>query len=273
MTPLNLVRLGVRKDLLMSLAKRQGRDVDTGYAVHGALAAVWQDHAPVPFRVNPRARSTSHLEVWAYSPLPDDSLREHASKYANPDTVDLVDLGELKSRPVPAFEVGDLVGFELRACPIVRSVMKGKNPRPPHKSKKTGREREVSREMDAWLHARLRATEMGKPVPSKDDVYRKWFELQLGSRPGQAREPWHDGVAVRAFKLTGILGERLYRRELPDKAGNRPGHRLERPDVHMEGVLEVKDSAAFRALLTRGVGRHRAFGFGMLVPVPPRMSC
>jgi len=34
------------------------------------------------------------------------------------------------------------------------------------------------------------------------------------------------------------------------------------------GVLQVRDSAAFAALLARGIGRHRAFGFGMLLLKP-----
>jgi CRISPR system Cascade subunit CasE len=31
------------------------------------------------------------------------------------------------------------------------------------------------------------------------------------------------------------------------------------------GTLRVGDAEAFRALLARGLGRHRAFGFGMLL--------
>jgi CRISPR system Cascade subunit CasE len=34
------------------------------------------------------------------------------------------------------------------------------------------------------------------------------------------------------------------------------------------GLLQVEDAAAFTALLARGIGRHRAFGFGMLLLKP-----
>jgi CRISPR system Cascade subunit CasE len=47
-------------------------------------------------------------------------------------------------------------------------------------------------------------------------------------------------------------------------------HESEGPDAVLEGVLEVVDGEAFAALLRRGVGRHRAFGFGMLLLRPPR---
>ena len=38
----------------------------------------------------------------------------------------------------------------------------------------------------------------------------------------------------------------------------------------MQGILTVTDSAAFAALLARGVGRHRAYGYGMLLLRPAR---
>jgi CRISPR system Cascade subunit CasE len=36
----------------------------------------------------------------------------------------------------------------------------------------------------------------------------------------------------------------------------------------MTGILEVTGGEAFARLLARGVGRHRAFGFGMLLLKP-----
>jgi CRISPR system Cascade subunit CasE len=37
----------------------------------------------------------------------------------------------------------------------------------------------------------------------------------------------------------------------------------------LRGELTVADPDAFSALLARGVGRHRAFGYGMLLLRPP----
>ena len=42
------------------------------------------------------------------------------------------------------------------------------------------------------------------------------------------------------------------------------------PDAIMHGALIVSDPGAFHALLARGVGRHCAFGFGMLLLRPLR---
>ena len=41
-----------------------------------------------------------------------------------------------------------------------------------------------------------------------------------------------------------------------------------RREAVFEGTLEVRDAALFQGLLARGVGRHRAFGFGMLLLRP-----
>lgn len=37
-----------------------------------------------------------------------------------------------------------------------------------------------------------------------------------------------------------------------------------RPEVSFHGVLRVADADRFYSLLIRGIGRHCAFGFGML---------
>jgi len=44
--------------------------------------------------------------------------------------------------------------------------------------------------------------------------------------------------------------------------------KLERPQALLKGVLTVKESNTFNRLLARGIGRHRAFGYGMLLLKP-----
>ncbi len=45
-------------------------------------------------------------------------------------------------------------------------------------------------------------------------------------------------------------------------------HSLAGPDVSFTGVLTVADPDRFATLLAHGVGRHAAFGFGMLLLKP-----
>jgi CRISPR system Cascade subunit CasE len=39
--------------------------------------------------------------------------------------------------------------------------------------------------------------------------------------------------------------------------------------VAIVGALRVADEAGFAGAIARGIGRHRAFGFGMLLLAPP----
>ena len=41
-----------------------------------------------------------------------------------------------------------------------------------------------------------------------------------------------------------------------------------RPEVVLGGRFTITDPDTFTALLTRGIGRHRAFGFGMILLKP-----
>ena len=42
----------------------------------------------------------------------------------------------------------------------------------------------------------------------------------------------------------------------------------EGPDAVMRGVLTITDPDAFSSLLASGIGRHRAYGYGMLLLRP-----
>ena len=42
----------------------------------------------------------------------------------------------------------------------------------------------------------------------------------------------------------------------------------EGPDALMRGTLEITDGSAFTKLLAGGIGRHRAYGYGMLLLRP-----
>ena len=57
---------------------------------------------------------------------------------------------------------------------------------------------------------------------------------------------------------------------LQRKAVQRGSKRLEGPDVTFHGELIVTDAVAFAKNLTAGVGRHTAYGYGMLLLRPAR---
>jgi CRISPR system Cascade subunit CasE len=249
--PLSMVRLELDSARVTKLGKSHGllhRQGDADYLVHATLAALFGGGVLQPFRVVDPGRR--QLPVLAYTTTSEDELRDHAETFADPLAHATCDWSQLAVKPLPASWERRCLGFELRACPVVRLSSEVTT------TSKTGDEitYRAGSEVDAWLHRRWLAAE-GTAELTREEAYVGW----LGDRLGDAAE-------LRSARLTAFRRSRLLRRTQGDE---RRGKILERPDVILEGELEVRDGAAFQGLLARGVGRHRAFGFGMLLLRPP----
>jgi CRISPR system Cascade subunit CasE len=87
-------------------------------------------------------------------------------------------------------------------------------------------------------------------VIKREEIYRRWLTQQLEK----------GGAACVNARLTAFRQIWIVRRD-----NHRRACALRRPDAMVEGVLHVLDSDRFQRLLRHGIGRHRAFGFGMLL--------
>lgn len=257
MSSLHLVRCTIDAQKLYAFARRShaaGFRFDEGYAVHAAFAALF-DHgagegakvAPKPFHITSFKGGARRFDVLGYSKLDHLGLRERAQAFADPLSWDVCDLEGLVSKPMPtAFPTGTRLGFSVRVCPIRRIAKKGP----------MSRDRA---EVDAFL---AKVWEVGDPEVKLDreEVYREWLVVEL-AKEGAAK--------VLEASMSNFELDRVRRRT---QGEGRRAHEPQRPDVSFEGVLEVGDEGAFARRLARGVGRHRAFGFGMLLlrPAPPR---
>jgi CRISPR system Cascade subunit CasE len=243
--PLHLVKVPLRAEKLVAVARRRGlplRELDDGYLVHIILRELWQAQAPAPFVLRGQGRI---LDAWGYSRSDAEALIDHATAFGDPSLLAAVaDIRAVASKPMPRFAPGRRLGFTLRACPVVRLA----RPTNGHRA---------GAEVDAFL-ARCFAAGEGAPV-SREGVYREWLTRTLGREDAT-------GAAVARVAVAGMARERLVRRTHGETRDTR---RLERPDVHFEGDLVVVDGERLLACLARGVGRHRAFGFGALMLAPP----
>jgi CRISPR system Cascade subunit CasE len=247
-----MVRLLLAAPSLAALAQERRlppKQGDLGYLVHDQLAALFQEGVVQPFRVT-RERSRN-VEVLGYSGRSADELREGAAAFATPQAHGACDWYGFAVKPMPeVIEPGRRLGFEVRACPVVRlssdRTVTGKD----------GRSATYRRgsEVDAWVHRRFLATEPDNEVP-REDVYRQWLGGRLQA-----------GAEIEVARLTAFRRTRLVRKT---HEGRRRAKVVERPDALIQGTLRVTDGAGFLDLLARGVGRHRAFGFGMLLLRPP----
>lgn len=229
----------LRPDLrrLLPWAQRQGLvpdrgQGDLGYAFHAALKAAFSDLAPQPFSYR------AGQGLLAYSTQA-EALRT-ALALATPEVAGMLGLDEtahapgLLMRPFPLhWEAGQLLAFEVRTRPVVRKDDK---------------------EIDAFLSAVQRLSDA---VPSREAVYADWLKRQFGA-----------AAELQALQMTEFKLSTVLRRGATQAEGARPKRPVQGPDAVFTGVLQVRDGEAFAALLTRGIGRHRAFGFGMLLLKP-----
>lgn len=237
-----LMRLQPDSVALAAWATRHGvlsPDGDYGYALHGLLSAAFGEQAPRPFRYMGNKQG-----LLAYTLENLETLRQHAS-LATPDVARALGLDALDARPFPsAWKDGQTLGFEVRVRPVVRA--------------KDGRER------DAFLHAAdaIPVAE-GDGITQRTLIYGDWlakhFAVDGAAKIIQAQ--------MEEFRLTRVL-----RKAGIGENGKRKSHAVTGPDAVFKGQLQVGNPDAFARLLARGVGRHRAFGFGMLL-LKPASSC
>ena len=246
-TPLWMVRLRLdaarlaREGFACGLPPRHD---DLGALVHATLAGLFGEGVLQPFRVLDEASRT--VPVLAYTARPEAELREHAASFADPARYAACSWDELAAKPLPVLAAGRRLGFELRACPVKRLA---------HPLEVRARDGELLQypegaEIDAWVHRCFFARD-AVPETSRESAYTEWLRERLGG-----------AADLGEVRLHGFRRLRLARR---DHAPKRRARELERPEAVLRGELVVRESAAFRDLLARGVGRHRAFGFGMLL--------
>jgi CRISPR system Cascade subunit CasE len=228
------------------------RPADSGYQLHALLVAIFRSLAPKPFAASRRRGGRGDLDpvlpVLGYSREPLAALREQADRTALPQWHQALLWNDAAEKRMPdQFPAGLQLGFELRACPVVR-LGRGTTAKSP------------GAELDAFLAALDRADREGSEAPDRATCYRDWLASRFAAG-GAAR-------LVRARIDAQQQRRFLFRRGALEPAGGRPVRVFERPDIGFTGTIEVGDPVAFRDLLARGVGRHRAFGFGMLLLRP-----
>lgn len=244
----HLALWGHRNGLLRTAQETGFQKDDPGYVFHALLKAAFGALAPKPFWY--RVGREGLLAFTRHDP---QSLR-HSASLAIPDVCaalglnpDASDLGLTSRRYPDRWAAGHRLAFETRARPIVRS-------KPPEG-------RVAVAERDAFLaHLdRLPAESPADTPATREVVYLEWLAGQL-AREGAAQL---ESARVVQYRLTSVLRQQGLRED-----GRRARSMVSGPEVVIAGTLRVSSTDAFAGLLTRGVGRHRAFGFGLILLSP-----
>lgn len=230
--------------------------IDEGFVLHKLLSESFGKGKLQPFRLF-ASRQRQFGEIYAYSDAGSVELQALAMSFASPELARVVRVSEMRSKPMPLdFRLGQALGFDMRIRPTKRakrilSQSSSGNQAPFTKS----------REVDAYVLA-VDQKHLGKSTGqegssanarvTRQEVYKEWLRRKLGS--------------------AALLNEcRLYRFQRTQvMRGTKT--LSEGPDAILHGTLTIKDSAVFGGLLRRGVGRHKAFGYGMILLRPPSVS-
>jgi len=239
-----------------SYRNRYGRESDAGFdegrAVHHLLTETFGPGELQPFRMMASSRGKLGY-IYAYSKADAAMLQESAQAYALPEIDSICNLSQIMTKVVPDnWRSGRRLGFEIRVRPVKR-LMKPL-------SDAGGKPFAKGAEVDAFVIEALRrfpeasSTEdnMLKAGRAREMVYADWLSERL------------DGAATLepGVRLAHFLRRRAARTRVAPEG----------PDATLQGNLIVSDPVRFQQLLANGLGRHKAYGYGMLLLRPPRRA-
>lgn len=253
MSPIHLIRARLATRPLARWAGergwtggRFGGAFDQGRALHHLVDEMFGPGVLRPFRLLvPPRRSEGNL--YAYSALDGPQLQYAAHVQAKPDHLLVLPLDRLDSKPMPDnWTEGQRVGFDVRVRPVRRvgkpiDISSGTIP--------------AGSELDAFVLEAIRchpddAEGMRASERGREEVYLDW----LSGRLHGAAELERDATRLVRFHRT---------------VASRGRGAVEGPDAVVHGTLTILNREAFAQLLARGIGRHRAYGYGMLLLSAP----
>lgn len=225
---LNLIHLSVQMPGLFRWARDRfwaSGALDEGRALHHLLSECYGKGALQPFRLMV-GQGARRAGLYAYSVQSAEALRDMARTIAPPEACDVISPEELRAKPLPAFQAGQRLGFDVTLLPTrrLRQPLEGIKARS---------------EVDAWLVAKLR-----HGAEDREQVYLDWLDERMDGA----------GLDRAACHLARLQPRKL------DRNGAVAG-----TQVTVHGTAVIEDPDAFTARLARGIGRHSAYGFGMVL--------
>ncbi len=226
---------------------------DRGFALHVLLSGMFGKGVLQPLRLFASARNPKG-SLYAYAASDADGLRHVADAVATPDCLEVLRPDRMRTKLMPVlFSSGQRLGFDVHVRPVRRLLS-------DLADAQSGRVLKKGAEVDSYRLQLLRSSpggwaKQGRSRPLSDsrerrcDAYVAWLAERLAT-----------AAAIEACRLAGFRRSRLVR-------GNGVGP--EGPDATLHGVLTVKNPEVFARVLRRGVGRHKAYGYGMLLLRPP----
>lgn len=175
-------------------------------------------------------RGATYLALYGYSPSTAEQLTRNIDEFAAPNQIGVI--RAIESKPMPAmFERGRTLGYEIRARPTERRNLV---------------------EIDTVILQTERALERGETPPTQQQAYASWLALRLKDNGAK------------------MLDAKILRANLTWAVRNAHSKAKLGPSAVMSGHLKIADPDKFAQALAHGIGRHKAYGYGMLMIHPPQ---
>ena len=207
--------------------------------MHCLLMETFGGISPKPFRLlAPRQSGVLRGVLYGYAQVSADRLIDSAASFADPLQTLVLPKESIQTKAMPLdWESGRRLGFEVLVRPVVRQTRNAEHP---------GAERDAYQREAEQLPK-------GRMLPSREDVYVRWLSDRL-ARQG--------GAKLEECRLAGFRRVRVVRKL--------HGPSIDGPSAVMHGTLTICEGSKFSELLRSGIGRHRSYGYGMLLLRPPQ---
>ena len=260
MTQLHMISMTVDLAAFRATMARQGISGDEGLALHHFLSETLGRGIVQPFRLMPGRKNAPTASLYGYGAQGKDELKATADICALPEMKKILNPGTLESKVMPTmFKIGKRLGFDVRVRPVRRltsSLMAESHEVRRDKTKgKSVKPLAAGSEVDAFHLERMRSNPepdgtITAELPTREQVYQTW----LTHRFGDAVELDPKTCRMARYERRTVL---------------RGGKKRIGPDVTIHGEFLVKDPQRLADLIAKGIGRHTAYGYGMLLLRPP----
>jgi CRISPR system Cascade subunit CasE len=211
-------------------------DAELDYGVHAWLGAAFGELVPKPWRLLMDKHRPPR--ILGYASHDASSLRQRIVEFAEPHVFQVCPEPQsmIASRVMPAWQKGRRLGFKTLVCPVGRKARSG---------------------IEKDLFLIYADAQDNNDQLNRETIYCEWAKQKFNNY----------AVTVDAIRLAGF---RLVKQKRQAQLlnGKRVFRRIVCPQAMLEGQITIDDPYEFTRLLRHGMGRHRAFGYGMILLRP-----
>ena len=252
--PLYLIRGTINEQELtrwMNENSMQDRD----FAIHCLLRESFGSEKGLqPFRATNKAGEVRSF-IYGYSASAMEELATTALFSQGPVEAKVLPPSSLEGKEMPStWEEGQKASFEIRTKPVIRVAQKREYINREMRPIAEERNLKPRSEIDVMQWERMKAGFHRRNPPRPEEVYTEWLRKKLLPTGAATLEN-------KSVKLVSIRDRPLQRQ--------RGGKTTQSQEVVMRGTLRIADPKRFNNLLTKGLGRHKSYGYGMLLLGPP----